>query len=111
MAMTKKERAELDALKQENARLRALLTAPLEPPARDIPAGSEDKLGWDIDEYAFSLSGGSLTGAVFASFSFDGRALFSTRLLALQALRAECAHDCGNALAVIDAAIEKEERA
>jgi hypothetical protein len=115
--MTKKERAEFDALIKRAETLAALRwTAPVAP---DMPRPETGYIhGWTFNAYSGvvdaawsgSVSHGRLddNGERPKYGSQGGRALFSTRLLALHALRHATEQACAEKLYAIDRAIDKE---
>lgn len=126
--MTKAEKAALDAALR-SARVNRALRWSDAPPVRDlpIPTGDQpDTSGWDFNVAAARgfNSNHLCSGAVFRAWSSSvahsegavrarsksqgGRALYSTRTLALRALRAAIEADTAGLLADIDVEIEKE---
>lgn len=125
MAMTKKEQAEIAELR------RAVLVAKAfrftEKPRRDVapPSGlSKYTSGYDYNANAVRVweawSGSAVNGqgpapdqskARFTSATQNSRSLYSTRLLALQALRSDYETEVANKLADIDEKIEAEIKA
>ena len=118
--MTKRERAEMEELRSQLRMARAFhFTTPVEP---DVPppSGMSDGLteGFLYNAYerawrvvpACSSSVGHSFGCDDRTDSQNPSALFSTRLLALQALRNDAEKQCARWLAEIDQAIEKAER-
>lgn len=116
MAMTKTEKAAMDALKREVSVARALrwtdeVKRDLMPPKM----GGEVTQGWDIggasvrQAWSSSMYNGSgiyLEGGNGIK-SRDPRSLYSTEELALRALRNTLERKCAEALADIDARIEE----
>lgn len=115
MAMTKAEKAKLAALDAELALVRALRwTAPVQPDL-PVPEFGQTTSGWQINTYsgrvyeAWSESAAHGEGKARGSYgSQKGIPLYSTRLLALQAMRAAVELECAQKLAAIDAQIAKE---
>lgn len=125
MAMNKKEQAEMAELR------RAILVAKAfrftEKPMRDVaPPSDLSKYtsGYDYNANAVRVweawSGSTVNGqgqapdpsnAKFASATQNSRSLYSTRLLALQALRSDYETEVANKLADIDEKIEAEIKA
>jgi hypothetical protein len=116
MSMNKKEQAEFDAAKKAVIVARALNWS--EPVERDIPIpqGGESK-GFIFNTYsaavmyALSSSVGHATsheGFPKKTSSQRGMSLFSTRLLALRAMRHEVEKECAEKLAGIDMQIQAE---
>ena len=122
MAMTKKEAAEVEKMKQE-LRLRGALraTSNVEPDV-PIPSGSySDRQGLSKGFMFVSESGywprvePSCSSSVYHSIGRDDRTttqepmrLYSTRLLALRALRYAIEQDCCARLTKVDKMIEEE---
>lgn len=123
--MTKAEKSALDAALR-SARVNRALRWSDTPPARDLPIPTGDQpntSGWEFSVHnarnngiggasvfrAWSSSVAHSEGAIrVRSGSRGGRALYSTRALALRALRAAIEADTAGLLADIDAEIEKE---
>lgn len=122
MAMNKKEQAELEQAKRDAALAKALRWTDAKP-EKDvvIPERGRHTTGWDY--YCTSYSG--VSGRIYQKWSENGRhgdgdgteringsqngiALYSTKILALKALRAEMELACANELLKIDQQIEKE---
>lgn len=108
MAMTKKERAEFDAAIKRAETLAALRWT--QPVARDLPRPDRGMTsGWDFNVYSGEVfrawsectSHGRGPRREFSG-SQNGRALFSTRALALAALRHETEAQCAESLRRID---------
>lgn len=122
MAMTKKERAEFDAMRVKLATLAALRWT--EPVKRDLPSPLSSSIGdgytsgYDFNAYSLeimpawsqSVRHGLRAAAPsrHGSASQNGRALFSTPLLALQAMRHAVELESAQKLAKIDMLIEVE---
>lgn len=121
MAMTKKERAEMDAVLREARMLGALRWT--SPVARDVlpPKGGGYTEGWDFNAYSGSVWLGWSTsvshgngpapadGAAYRSRgSQNSRAMYSSKALALAALRYDTERQAANNLAKIDAMIAAE---
>jgi len=96
MAMTKKEKEYVEHLENE-VRLKAALrwTDPVE---KDFKSGDKDTSGWTFNSY---------NGEVKQSRS-STVSMYSTRLLALKAMRREMENKYSTALAKVDREIEKE---
>lgn len=127
MAMNKKEQAEMDALREELRIARAFrFTEPVErdvlPPkscygSEGLTTGYEfnEHIGADPHSYSSAIShqwSGSVSHGNVPyrehSGSQGARRLFSTKLLALRALRFALERRFAKRLAEVDAAIEKE---
>jgi hypothetical protein len=119
MAMTKKEQAAMADLQRELAEARALRFTPLVE--RDLPApdrGTSGMIsGWDYNAYymnaeqAWSESVAHGRGSApksSMSASQGALSLYSTKLLALKAMRNEMEHKAARELAKVDALIEQE---
>ena len=129
--MTKKERAAVDAMAAELAKLQAYLVE-MDAPDKDVPVPSgwsEMAHGWLVNASAVDGLGG-IRAAVYkvtseshahyrgehimqhdhnsSGWSQRGVASYSTRRRALQALRAEVCRQHAATLAKIDAEIERE---
>lgn len=118
MAMNKKERAEFDAAIARANMLAALRRT--EPVSKDVPppdcaADRGDTTGWDFNTYtgtvsqywSTTVSHGS--GAKRTAYgSQNSKPLFSTRLLALKALRHATEIESATKLARIDEQINQE---
>lgn len=112
MAMNKKERDELDSLKAELAKAKAFRFT--EPVERDVfPPTYTGGLrkGWDFNGYNGEIAK-CCTSAISHSWGDDtktssqnARSLFSTRLLALEALRFALEHKYATHLAKVDSLI------
>ena len=119
MAMTKKERAEMDDLRRQLAETKALLPWTADMPAK-VPVPREGRYnGWDMNAYSGQVfeawsefvSHGTEhppPGPRRVSGSKNGKQLFASRLDALIALRIAKTADCAKLLAEIDAKIEAE---
>lgn len=123
--MTKREQAEMDALRKEVRIARALrFSEPVEPDV-PIPSGfSELSTGFYVwangpdrvhhrsvaVDVACSSSSGHAFGSTAKTNSQGPRRLYSSRLLALKAGRADLARQCAESLAWVDEQIEKEEK-
>jgi hypothetical protein len=114
MAMTKKEQAEVAELKRKLSLVAALRwTDPVEPDV-PYPTGYGDKLStgfcpcYDRVEVACSSAGFHAVGRTDKTTSQQPRSLYSTRILALKALRHEVELRCANELARVDRMIEQE---
>jgi hypothetical protein len=116
--MNKKEQAQVEAMKTKLMRLAAFrMTSPVE---RDLdpPAAFSGEIvnGWDYNVYwgvvlkACSSSIHHSLGNWDKTTSQNSRRLFSTKMLALKALRYETEQQCMTKLAAIDRAIEQEEQ-
>ena len=129
--MTKKEQAQVDAMKAELQLLASFhRTEPAElqllasfhrtePVERDVPrpAPSSDCMstGWDFNFYAMRVykacSRSNSHGEGWERISSQGgRDLFSSKMRALKAMRYALERDCMTRLALIDRAIEQEEK-
>lgn len=126
MSMTKAEKTALaDALRAAAVNRALRWSDPA--PARDLPiptSAAADSSGWDFNASAArGYSGGLSSAGVFRAWSSCvshgqgarnssgaqcGRALYSTRALALRALRAAIEAETAALLADIDVEIEKE---
>jgi hypothetical protein len=116
MAMTKKERAEVEELRQRLATVAALRWT--EPVGTDVPVpawNGELSKGFlpcgDRVEVACSSSTYHAIGRTDKTNSHRAVALYSTRLLALKALRHNLELEFALRLARIDAQIENEKLA
>lgn len=120
MAMTKKEKADFDAAIKQIALLGALRwTSPVK---KDIPVPQsfgESTSGWDYNTHSSSVNqkwsdsvshgdGPARTNRFCGSQ--NGRALFSSELLALKALRHAVELECAEKLRRIDEQIAAKER-
>jgi len=120
--MNKKEQAEFDALKQQVRLAKALSWTQPVPPDVPAPLSSErgNRLikGFLYSAYA-GFGGDAVSPACSDSIHHNSRSdsqtstkgsrsLYSTRLLALQALRHKVEQECAARLAAIDAKIEQE---
>lgn len=122
MAMTKKERAEMDDLRSQLNEARALLPWSADMPS-SVPPPREGRFnGWDLNTYQ--------DGRVFEAWSElssngnghpppgprkyygsqNGKWLFASRLDALVALRIAKTRDCAKLLARIDSEITDEKQ-
>lgn len=127
MAMNKKEQAEMDALREELRIARAFrFTDPVERdvmPPESCYRGEGLTTGYDFNEhigadprsYSSAIShqwSGSVSHGDMPYSEYSGsqgsRRLFSTKLLALRALRFALERRFAKRLAAVDAAIEKE---
>jgi hypothetical protein len=115
MAMNKKERAEMDRVVRELKRLAALRwTAPIRPdmpvPQRGLSTGYLPVgIGTDRPSISEACSSPVNHGYGHAKTTTQGaRSLYSTRLLALRALRHEVECECANLLAQVDEQISME---
>lgn len=124
MSMTKAEKAALAAVQHELALHRAMRLDPIEPP--DVPPPEAGSVPWDRHTNGWTIN--AYTGTIQrawskhhthgwgeapvrnGSASQQGIALYSTRLLALRALRATMARQAAEKLAKIDAEIASEPR-
>ena len=127
--MTKKERAAVDAMAAELAKLQAYLVE-MDAPDKDVPvpSGSTLAFGWGFNVHnvsgilgvrdaVYKVTSGPTShydGGHKAEKSYSGGwsqrgvASYSTRRRALQALRAEVCRQHAATLAKIDAEIERE---
>lgn len=127
MAMNKKEQAEMAKLKQQLAVASAFVRTPavekdLPPPVSDEGNCGHVTHGFNFNSYAQEVRE-YWSGAVttyrenpkakkgYVSGSQGGTALYSTRLLALKALRHEVENEAAESLAKIDMQIAAEIRA
>lgn len=121
MAMTKAERLRVEALEQELALERAFRLGTPVPPDVPIPSGGEEKTGYTINLFAKAIYP-TRTGAVShtrgISYGYEfprgddlrsqrGVPLYSTRVLALRALRYGVALEAAKHLLAIDEAIAR----
>lgn len=128
MAMTKKEQATLDAALEESRILRALRWSEAKNIARDVPPPSEWKEysdGWSYFTRSLSVDFGSVERMWSSSNNHGYRddegnipkhssvqnpmSLFSTRSLALRALRVELERKYAENLARVDKWIAEDE--
>lgn len=121
MTMTKKEQAAFAAIQTELAELRALTKPATEAPKRDLPVpqwNEPNTSGWDFNAYSRKVyqawSGSTCHGdgpqrRNDFSASQRGIALYSTKALAVQALRAETVNRHAKELAEIDKMMEAVE--
>lgn len=117
MAMNKKEQAEFDAAKKAVIVARALNWS--EPVARDVRATTGYVQGFTFNAHTSEVLYG-LSGTIGHATSRDnfplktstqnGIAMFSTKLLALRALRHEVEKQCAERLAKIDMQIQAEQQ-
>lgn len=126
MAMNKKEQAAFDALREELRLAKALRwTEPVERDVMPPKCGDDDwnglRNGYDFNDYFDSFSGPRVNKACTSYSSHDSRQwhktttqgprpLFSTRLLALKALRHSVECKVAKILADIDKQIEDEQK-
>lgn len=116
MAMSKKDSANMEELKEQLRVAKALRFTDVVTPDIPVPLGDQGLsrgylyAGTDYPRVELSCS-----SSVHHSFgnpdrttSQGARRLFSTKLLALRALRHELEIDCANKLAKIDRLIEEE---
>jgi hypothetical protein len=116
MAMTKAEKAELQGLRDRLALISALRWTELVAPDVLVPAYGEATSGWDYNKHAhrvdvmWSESHASGWGAARGrdTASQRGRALYSSKLLALRAMRHAVELECAARLAQVDKMIEAE---
>jgi hypothetical protein len=117
MAMTKKERAEFDKLILKAETLTALRwTSPIEPDL--LPPTEYDKIvqGWSFNRYSMLVSeswsgycrNGSGIYSKNSSASQGGKKQFSTKILALKAMRHEVEYANAKNLLLIDKMIDAE---
>jgi len=116
MAMNKKEQAEFDAAKKAVIVARALNWS--EPVAPDVPAPRNGEVrgflfGRDCAMHALSSPVSHATGWIDSeppkqTSSQGGRSMYSTKLLALKALRHTTELECAERLAKIDMQIANE---
>jgi hypothetical protein len=117
MAMTKAEKAEMQALRDRLALVSALRWTEAVAPDVPVPAyGEPATSGWAHNPHAMRVDQmwsesqahgwGAARGRDTASQR--GRALYSTRLLALRAMRHAVELDCAARLAQVDKMIEAE---
>lgn len=124
MALTKKERMEIDDLRRTLAEVRAMLPWSAEKIPDTIPPPSRGRVnGWDFSAYqdgrVFEAWSEFVTHGVGHpppgphkfSGSQNGKRLFASRLDALTALRIAKTADCAKLLAKIDAEIAAEKTA
>lgn len=123
MAMTKKERAEMDDLRRQLDEARSLLPWSADMPSTVPPPRDGRYNGWDFNAYqdckvfeAWSEcvahgTGHPPPGPRNFSGSQNGKRLFASRLDALIALRITKTNDCAKLLAKIDAEIATEKTA
>jgi hypothetical protein len=114
MAMSKKERAEFDALLDELRLVAALRWT--EPVAPDVPTPKGNELSRGYLPIGVMSDSARVTEACSSSVNHgldhqktstqQPRALYSTRLLALKALRHQIEIDCAQRLARVDRQIE-----
>lgn len=114
MAMNKKEQAEFDAAKKAVIVARALnWTQPVAPDVPPPPTSSTLTTGYLFGSYGVELSCSSsinhARGKTDRTNSQGPRRLYSTKLLALRALRHEVEKECAEKLAKIDMQIHAEE--
>ena len=115
MAMTKREQEELARLQREVCLNRALRWSASEPsPDLPVPDSTGFHTGWQFNLYtgvafpAWSESSAHGTGHTRQHASQRGIELFSTKRLALQALRSAVERRAAEQLAGIDALISQE---
>ncbi len=121
MAMNKKEIAELDRLKTELRIARAFrFTDGVKPDVMPPTSFSELRKGFlfnaYLNEHSFGHVDVACTCSIYHAFGRNdktttqqSRSLYSTRLLALKAMRHEMELKCARLLSVIDYSIEKEQ--
>lgn len=122
MAMNKAERAAFELAQSELAIARALRWSRYEPVEPDVPrpSGFEQIEGWGMHAHSKTVKqqwsestahgyGPYPKGERYRSASQGGRALYSTKLLALQALRHEVERAAAKELADIDVQIAAEQ--
>lgn len=114
MSLNKKEQTELETLKLDLAMERAMRRS--QPVAKDLPppdSSGELSKGWDYSAYGNGEVRQHCSSSVFNGSGWEktpyqnSRRLFSTELLALQALRHELAEGYAKNLARIDALIDQ----
>jgi hypothetical protein len=128
MAMTKKEIAEVEALRQERDIYRAMVISAPEPPDVHKAAGyrTEDfnrgwlpltygNIGFRVEKAAVSCAyhrhgNNAWSDTGMHGWSQGTRSLYSTKLAAWKQARHEASMICAKALASIDREIEKCER-
>lgn len=119
MAMNKKEQAAFEAMKREILLAKAFRFTERVKPDIMPPTTSELRKGWHYNSYIGSYSGPRVhracTSAVHHSIGNDTKtdtqqplSLYSTKLLALRALRHDVEKQVANILADIDEQIEAE---
>lgn len=122
MSMTKKEQAEMAALRQALAEARALRFPDYPvPPRLDPPEGSSGDVrrGWTFNAYSGSVSKGWFGSGSHGEGDGErrlhlgsqgvGGPWYATKREALQALRIVKTHDYAKALAALDQRIAAEE--
>lgn len=117
--MTKKEQAEMDSLREQLRISKALrftdeVKPDVQPPAPS-EVGNKLRTGFQYHAYGDGRVSPACTSSMFHSVGNNdktttqgGRALYSTRLLALKAMRHDMELECAKRLAAVDALIEKE---
>lgn len=117
MAMNKKELAEMAELKRELAEARALRFTSQVVPDLPAPKGGVKTSGWDFNAHCHEVGqawsesiahGRGPARGKNMSASQGSRALYSTKLLALKAMRNTMEHKAARELAKVDALIEQE---
>lgn len=123
MAMNKREQAEMEALKQELAEAKALrftedVQPDVLPPYSGFGGLDELRRGWRGQYVAIRVDAGPVIKACTSSISNGTgwerassqhpRELYSTRVLALRALRRDLENACAKELARLDAEIAAE---
>jgi hypothetical protein len=113
MAMNKKEQEYVESLKTELAFRRTLLVEP----DLDIPESwNEIVNGYSFNAYSIKVEKSCSSGGYHNLWGWDkttshkGIRQYSTRLLALKAMRYEVEKDCAKKLRNIDKLIEAEEQ-
>lgn len=119
MAMTKKEREEMEALKKELRLAKALrwtekIEPDVEPPSVNYMNDLDLAKGWLFNSYSGSIVKACSSSVSHNYGSDDGttskgaRRLYSTKLRAMRALRNAVERECARKLAEIDRYIEEE---
>ena len=116
MAMTKKEQAEVAALKNRLSTLAALRWTEAVDPDIPIPDGTGLAKGWLFNGYGvWPRAEKACSSSVYHSFGSDdktstqgARQLYSTKLLALKAMRHEIEIQCAKKLLSVDLQIAAE---
>ena len=118
MALSKKDQAAFDGLREALYQAKAFRFTDPVPPDLPVPKyGEPDTTGWDFNAYtghvAEAWSGVAAHGNGPARSSKgtaiqQGRNLYSTKLLALRALRRAVEMECAKKLACIDRQIDIE---
>ncbi len=117
MAMNKSEKTAMDDLRQELAIAKALrMTDEVEPDLKPPESFGVLVKGWIFNSYSLTVNRACTSnvnhshGSDTATTSKGTMCLYSTKLLALKAMRSQAAREFAVKLATIDKKIEEESR-